>query len=216
MIQRMDTPLFPLHVVLFPGSAMPLHVFETRYRALMERVLSDDRRFGVLAIRRGREVGGYADTFRIGTMAVVEQVQRAPDGSMAIIVTGHERFAVDVRLPDDPYPVGEVTILDEQPGEHPSKELPGARAAVNRYLSVVARVHGDDVVAPALPDDVVSASLALASALTLDLPERQWLLEAPDAANRLKLVAELAKREALLLEAVGPSVGRPTDAVSPN
>ena len=131
MIQRMDTPLFPLHVVLFPGSAMPLHVFETRYRALMERVLSDDRRFGVLAIRRGREVGGYADTFRIGTMAVVEQVQRAPDGSMAIIVTGHERFAVDVRLPDDPYPVGEVTILDEQPGEHPSKELPGARAAVN-------------------------------------------------------------------------------------
>jgi Lon protease-like protein len=202
--------------VLFPGSAMPLHVFEPRYRALMDRVLSEDRRFGVLAIRRGREVGGYADTFRIGTVAVVEQVQRAPDGSMAIIVTGHERFALDVRLPDDPYPVGEVTIVDEVLGEHPSKELAPARSAVNRYLSVVARVHGDDVVAPTLPDDIVTASFALASTLSLDLPERQRLLEADDAASRLRLVTELAKREALLLEAVGPSVGRPTDAVSLN
>jgi len=77
-------------------------------------------------------------------------------------------------------------------------------------------VHGDDVVAPTLPDDAVASSFALASTLTLDLPERQRLLEAPDAANRLKVVAELAKREALLLEAVGPSVGRPTDAVSLN
>lgn len=216
MIQHMDMPLFPLHVVLFPGSAMPLHVFEPRYRALMDRVLSEDRRFGVLAIRRGREVGGYADTFRVGTVAVIEQVQRAPDGSMAIIVTGHERFALDVRLPDDPYPIGEVTMLDEDLGEQPSKELAPARAAVNRYLSVVARVHGDDVVAPTLPEDIVGASFALASTLTLDLPERQRLLEAPDASNRLRLSAEMAKREALLLEAVGPSVGRPTDAVSLN
>ena len=216
MIQHMDMPLFPLHVVLFPGSAMPLHVFEPRYRALMDRVLSEDRRFGVLAIRRGREVGGYADTFRVGTVAVIEQVQRAPDGSMAIIVTGHERFALDVRLPDDPYPIGELTMLDEDLGEQPSKELAPARAAVNRYLSVVARVHGDDVVAPTLPEELAAASFALASTLSLDLPERQRLLEAPDAANRLRLVAELAKREALLLEAVGPSVGRPTDAVSLN
>ena len=209
-------PLFPLHVVLFPGSAMPLHVFEPRYRTMMEAVLSGDRRFGVLAIQRGREVGGYADTFRIGTVAVVEQIQRAPDGSMAIIVTGHERFALDVRLPDDPYPNGEVTLLEEPLGEQPSRELPAARAAVNRYLSVVARVHGDDVVAPALTNDIVATSFTLASALSLDLPERQRLLEANDAAERLKLVTGVAKREALLLEAVGPSVGRPTDAVSPN
>jgi len=212
----MELPLFPLHVVLFPGSAMPLHVFEQRYRTMMETVLSGDRRFGVLAIRRGREVGGYADTFRIGTVAVVEQIQRAPDGSMAIIVTGHERFALDVRLPDDPYPNGEVTLLEEPLGEQPSRALPSARAAVNRYLSVMAKVHGDDVVAPALPTDLVPASFTLASALSLDLPERQRLLETNDVAERLAMVTDVAKREAMLLEVVGPSVGRPTDAVSPN
>jgi Lon protease-like protein len=212
----MELPLFPLHVVLFPGSAMPLHIFEPRYRAMMERVLADDRRFGVVAIRRGREAGGYADTFRTGTIAMIEQVQRAADGTMAIIITGHERFALDVRLPDDPYPIGEVTLLEEPLGEHPSKELPSARAAVNRCLSVVARVHGDDVVAPALPDSIVGASFTLAAALSLDLPERQRLLESPDASQRLRLCAEMAKREAMLLEAVGPSVGRPTDTYSPN
>ena len=147
----MDMPLFPLHVVLFPGSAIPLHVFEPRYRAMMDRVLNDDRRFGVVAIRRGREAGGYAETFRIGTVAVIEQVQRTADGSMAIIVTGHDRFALDVRLPDAPYPLGEVTLL-----------------------------------------------------------------EASDTATRLRLCADMAKREAMLLEAVGPSVGRPTDSYSPN
>jgi Lon protease-like protein len=212
----MELPLFPLHVVLFPGSAIPLHIFEPRYRAMMDRVLNDNRRFGVVAIRRGREAGGYAETFRIGTVAVIEQVQRTADGSMAIIVTGHDRFALDVRLPDDPYPLGEVTLLEEPLGEHPSKELPGARAAVNKYLSVSARVHGDDVVAPALPDDVTAASFMLAGTLALDLPERQKLLEAPDTATRLRLCADMAKREAMLLEAVGPSVGRPTDSYSPN
>jgi Lon protease-like protein len=212
----METPLFPLHVVLFPGSAMPLHVFEPRYRTMMEKVLNGDRRFGVVAIRQGREVGGYADTFRIGTMATIEQVQRAPDGSMAIIVTGRERFAISVRLPDDPFPQAEVSLFEETLGEQPEKELPGARAAVNRYLSVVAKVHGDDVVAPTLPDDVIGASFALASVLALDLPERQHLLEAPDASMRLRLCSDMAKREAMLLEAVGPSVGRPTDSYSLN
>jgi hypothetical protein len=71
-------------------------------------------------------------------------------------------------------------------------------------------------VAPTLPDSIVGASFTLASALSLDLPERQRLLEAPDASTRLRLCAEMAKREAMLLEAVGPSVGRPTDTYSPN
>ncbi|MGZ4210521.1 MAG: LON peptidase substrate-binding domain-containing protein [Actinomycetota bacterium] len=209
-------PLFPLHVVLFPGAAMPLHVFEPRYRTMMERVLGDDRRFGVVAIRRGREVGGHAETFRIGTMATVEQIQRSEDGSMAIVVAGRERFAIDVRLPDDPFPQADISVLDEEPGEQPDRELPGARAAVNRYLSVVARIHGDDVVAPTLPDDAIAASFTLAAALGLDLPDRQSLLEAPDAAARLRMCSDMAKREAMLLEAVGPSVGRPTDSYSPN
>ena len=212
----MELPLFPLHVVLFPGMAMPLHVFEDRYRALMDHVLSGDRRFGIAAIRRGSEVGGYAETHRVGCIANVEQVTRSADGSMGIVVIGDQRFSINVRLPDDPYPRAEVSILDEPAGLVGEGDLTVARAATHRYLSVVAKLQGEEVVAPSLPDDVVAASFILASALGLDLSERQRLLEAEDAASRLHLLAELARREATLLEAVGPSVGRPSGSYSPN
>lgn len=212
----MELALFPLHLVLFPGAVAPLHVFEPRYRAMMQDVLSGDRRFGVVSIRRGMEVGGFAETHDVGCVAVVEQVQRAADGSMALLARGTERFRIERRFPDDPYPYATITVLDEHPGDRPGERLPEARAAVNRYLAVIARMQGTEVVAPALPPDVVPASFVLADALRLDLPERQRLLEAPDAAARLTLVAELAKREALLLERLGPSVGRPSGTVSPN
>ena len=72
-----EIPLFPLHVVLFPGETLPLHIFEMRYRAMIEHVLATDRRFGVIAIRQGMEAGGYAETFDVGTLATVAQLKRA-------------------------------------------------------------------------------------------------------------------------------------------
>jgi hypothetical protein len=80
----------------------------------------------------------------------------------------------------------------------------------------VAKLQGEDVVAPPVSEDIVATSFTLASALGLDLADRQRLLEAVDAASRLRLIAELARREATLLEAVGPSVGRPSGSYSPN
>ena len=77
-------------------------------------------------------------------------------------------------------------------------------------------MQGTDVVVPAIIDEPIAASFALAATLLLDLPDRQRLLEAPTAAARLALATELAKREAMLLEAVGPSVGHPTDQISLN
>jgi Lon protease-like protein len=212
----MELPLFPLHVVLFPGSAIPLHVFEERYRALMDDVLSDDRRFGIVAIRRGYEVGGYAETHRVGTVATVEQITRAADGSMGIVVTGSVRFSINVRLPDEPYPRADVSILEESEGVLGKNDLTVARAATHRYLSVVAKLQGEELVAPPVSEDIVAASFILAASLGLDLGDRQRLLEAADAATRLRLIAELARREASLLEAVGPSVGRPSGSYSPN
>jgi Lon protease-like protein len=216
----MELPLFPLHVVLFPGTSIPLQVFELRYRAMMERVLSADRRFGVVAIRHGMEVGGFAETYGAGCLAEVEAVQRLQDGTMTLTAGGRQRFRIDARGADDPFPSAEVTMLDEAdgdgaPDEHAAK-LTAARAAIHRYLSVVAQLQGSDVLVPPLPDDLTGASFKLASVLQVDLPERQKLLEAPNAAARLELVTDCARREALLLDTVGPSVGRPTGLTSLN
>lgn len=212
----MELPLFPLHVVLLPGGTLPLHIFEPRYRAMMETVLVTDRSFGIVAIRHGMEAGA-AEIHDVGTIAAVEQVKRAPDGTMDILVAGRKRFRVDMRLPDDPFPRAAVTPVDlEDAGEDAGDLLTPARAAVHRYLSVVAQIQGSEVRAPAVPPDLVGASFVLADALAIDLPERQRLLACGTAAARLALTIELARREAALLEAVGPSVGRPSGAYSPN
>src|ERR1041384_8113327 len=127
----MRLPLFPLHVVLFPGETLPLHVFETRYKAMMETVLSTpERTFGVVAIRSGMEAGGPADVFDTGTIARVQQVQRSADGTMGISVVGTQRFHIDERLPDDPFPVAEITVLDDEIGPTPPGGLTIGRAAL--------------------------------------------------------------------------------------
>ena len=212
-----ELPLFPLHVVLFPGETLPLHIFEMRYRAMMEHVLAADRSFGIVAIRQGMEAGGYAETYSVGTLARIAQVKRSDDGTMDILVEGSARFLVIRRLPDDPFPRGEVSMIEPDPtGEDPAAQVTATRAALHRYLGVVARLQGSEVTAPAVPADPVEASFVLAAALEVDLPERQRLLACEDARVRLDLTAELARREAMLLEAVGPSVGRPSSAYSPN
>lgn len=213
----MRAPLFPLHMVLFPGATMPLHVFELRYRVMMDHVLDGDRRFVIAAIRQGMEVGGPADVYSTGTLAEVEQVQRSEEGRMAIVVRGMRRVRIETRLPDDPFPAAEVDPVPEQLGLDADRAMTHARAALHRYLSVVAKLRGTDVTAPALgEDDAIKVSFLLADALHVDLPDRQRLLEAPDAAARLNLVEQLARDEARLLDMVGPSVGRPTDSISLN
>ena len=102
-------PMFPLGTVLFPHAVIPLHVFEPRYRALMQDCLDGDRRFGVVLIERGSEVGGGDQRAEVGTQGVITRAAELPDGRWVLEVTGEELVAIDEWLPDDPYPVALVT-----------------------------------------------------------------------------------------------------------
>src|SRR3954470_15280070 len=109
-------PMFPLGAVLFPGVGIPLHVFEPRYRALMRHCLDTDRRFGVVLIERGSEVGGGDVRFDVGTCARIVEADGLPDAGWALVAIGVERLRVRRWLPDDPYPRAEVELLvDEAP-----------------------------------------------------------------------------------------------------
>lgn len=206
---RMESPLFPLHMVLFPGARIPLHVFEPRYLEMVEHVLDGDRRFGIVAIQRGSDTATDAQTFGVGTFAEIEQVQRTANGTMDILVCGKERFALDVRLPDDTYPRGQVTPLPELPGLDAEMMLRDARVAINRYIGAIARIQDEDEIVPSLPTDVCAASHVLAAAMQVPIPARQRLLEAPDASARLRMVIDIAHTEALLIGRVGPPASAP-------
>jgi Lon protease-like protein len=91
-------PLFPLGLVLVPGLLLPLHVFEHRYRVMVRDLLAlpeEERRFGVVAIRTGREVGedGVTALHHVGCTAQVRRVDPHDDGRFDVVSSGGERFA---------------------------------------------------------------------------------------------------------------------------
>ena len=88
--------MFPLGAVLFPSMVLPLHVFEPRYRASTRDCLAGDRRFGVVLIERGSEVGGGDVRFSVGTVAQIVEAAELPDGRFALGTVGVERIRVRV------------------------------------------------------------------------------------------------------------------------
>jgi Lon protease-like protein len=113
--RRMELPLFPLNTVLCPGIALPLHVFEDRYRAMVRHCLETQSPFGVVLIRQGREVGAGTISFTgIGTIAEIRDAGSYDDGRYDLLVVGTRRFEIrQVLSGRRPYLVAEVNLLDE-------------------------------------------------------------------------------------------------------
>src|SRR4051812_9365869 len=80
-----ELPMFPLGTVLLPGAVLPLHVFEPRYRALVEVCVAGDREFGVVLIERGNEVGGGDTRTSAGCVARIAEVRELPDGRYLLV-----------------------------------------------------------------------------------------------------------------------------------
>lgn len=138
----MEVPLFPLHTVLCPGIALPLHIFEPRYRAMVARCLAEDRPFGVVWIREGRDVGpGEVTVAAVGTFAEIREAERFADGRYALVALGTGRFRLDEALTGvEPYIVGRVTPLADPPGdERTTRRL--ARLVARRFVRYVDRVR---------------------------------------------------------------------------
>ena len=95
-------PMFPLGTVLLPGMVLPLHVFEPRYRQLVQDCEAGDGEFGVVLIERGSEVGGGDVRTDVGTVAKIVQSQSLPDGRYLLATVGARRLRVERWLDDDP------------------------------------------------------------------------------------------------------------------
>jgi uncharacterized protein len=198
-------PLFPLGAVLYPGMLLPLHIFEERYRQLVRDLLdgSDPRRFGVIAIRKGRETGidGVQSLYQIGCTAVLRRVDQHEDGRYDIVAVGSERFRLLGLDETQPYLRGEVEILAEEPAD-PVAAGPAARAAqvaFREYLDALTEWGGATVRLEDLPDEPDLLSFVVAAAMVIDLPERQALLAEPGAVRRLGLERALLSRETAML-----------------
>lgn len=200
MVSRV-LPLFPLHVVLFPGRPLPLHVFEPRYRALLEECLADDRRFGVVAIRYGRAERGCADVYEVGTVAEIVRVERLPDGRSNIVTRGAERFRIQQLIRDDSYMSARVDLLDEPPADAAIGPLVAAlRSQLDAYLQAIG---AGEQLAGRLPSGPAALAWLAACAAELQLSEQQQLLEIDSLAERLRATMRFLRREQSLLRRLG-------------
>jgi len=144
----MELPLFPLHTVLCPGVALPLHVFEPRYRALVARCLKEGTPFGVVLIRDGREVGaGPTSIATVGTVAEIREAGKFSDGRYELLIVGVRRFRVEsVTVGREPYLVGNVEELDEEIGDRLAARALTDRVTQRfvRYLALLQPAEGED------------------------------------------------------------------------
>lgn len=201
-------PLFPLGAVLFPGAVLPLHVFEERYRMLVRHLLDQpegQRRFGVVAITLGHEVGRRAarKLADVGCVAEVSTIQPHPDGRYGLVVRGGGRFRVEAVDDMLPYLRADVAFLPEEPGPEAGALMRGVAGLLRGYLERLRPLGVDAVDSDELPADPVELSYLVASTMLLNLQEKQSLLEAEDATARLRLELELLRREVSVMRVLG-------------
>jgi uncharacterized protein len=201
-------PLFPLGTVLYPGLLLPLNIFEERYRQLVRDLLDgpEPRRFGVIAIRKGRETGvdGVSALHEVGCTATLREVAEQDDGRFHLVTVGTQRFRLASLDDTQPYLQGEMELLDEEVGDEAAAGL--AAQAVRRgfrgYVEALASRESVEVIVPELPDEPLLLSYLVAASMILDLPVRQQLLAEPDAERRLGAERALLARETTMLRSL--------------
>jgi uncharacterized protein len=193
-------PMFPLNAVLFPGVSVPLRVFEDRYRALVHHLLRvedpTERTFGTVGIREGYEVGdhGAQSLYRVGCRALLTEIEAQPDGTFDVVAVGVDRIELNRLDSSGPYPVGHVVERPEVDAPVDEQVLESARATFSAYRVALADIRADPY-SGSLPRDPSYLSWTLAACAPLPMPERQALLEAEDAGERLILVTDLLRTE---------------------
>lgn len=203
-------PLFPLGSVLFPHATLFLHIFEPRYREMIELCRETGRPFGVVLIREGTEVDPDAEPYMVGTLAHLRDLHRYPDGRMDVRIQGGERFRIrTLEREIAPYLVGGVEALHEESepeGEEGARLVEFAR---DRFRELVHAALGGQKfeVDVDFGEDPVALSFAIAN--IVDAPERrkQAMLELTDTVERFAETLPNLQEKLAALQAIRESQG---------
>jgi len=181
-------PLFPLGMVLLPREVVPLHIFEDRYKQMVDESLEAETEFGMLWM-------GEVGLREIGCTAEITQLlHRMEDGRMNILIQGARPFRLLRRIDDMPYPAGDVEVLEEELTE----DGESGTAARQGYADLVERVTDSR---PSENDLAELDSYGMAATIALELDAKQELLELRSESARLErltsLLAEAQERYAV-------------------
>jgi Lon protease-like protein len=201
-MQQELLPLFPLEVVLFPRTPLPLHIFEERYKEMVGEVLESKSEFGVV-------LAGEKGIVSTGCTASVEKVMKSyPDGRMDILTLGRRRFEIILLNDEKSYLRGAVEFFDDEEFEAIPDET--SRRVLEAYTAMRELEDQEPLVDPEMSDPQVSFQLAQ---LVSDLDFRQVLLALRSEAGRMRHLAEYfpsyasRQRQTHHIKAVAPRNG---------
>ena len=186
-------PLFPLDVVLFPGAALPLHIFEPRYKEMIGECLAQHRTFGVVrAVEQGlAEIGCTAE--------IITVVKEYPDGRLDLVSEGRQRFELLRVNQERSFLQAEVIMIDDEPGTPPQADTSRAVQLHSELLAIAGARQDLSAASPAL------LSFHLAGSVPLDLDFKQKLLALRSEPERLSLLINY-------LETIIPNLRRAASA----
>lgn len=197
--------LFPLNTVLFPTMPLPLHIFEDRYKNMINQCIDTNTPFGVVLIKSGKEVGGSAKPHNVGTVAQIKRVENVAEGRMNLLVIGERRFRITEITQEQPILTADVEFLE--PEETDPSELPNKIAEIRglfwRYLNLILTEAPSSEAEKSIPTTPDSLTFMVASSLQIALSEKQLLLETFNCEEIMdkeitmltNLIQELTKQE---------------------
>jgi Lon protease-like protein len=172
-------PLFPLQLVLFPGTRLPLHIFEDRYKEMIGEVMRESKEFGIVQ-------AGERGIVNTGCTAVIERVlQQHSDGRIDILALGRRRFEILVLNDEKAYLRGSVEYFDDEEFDAPAQEV--RTRALQAFSDLRGLRSGEEIAEPDANDTQLSFRLAQP---VPDLEFRQLLLATRSEADRMKQVAD--------------------------
>ncbi|MFO7680309.1 MAG: LON peptidase substrate-binding domain-containing protein [Chloroflexota bacterium] len=197
-----ELPLFPLNTVLFPGMPLPLHVFEERYKEMVQVCVAEKRPFGVVLIRSGVAEGGpLADPYEVGCAADIIEVQKLENGQLLIMVVGRERFRILSLQHSRPYLVGRVEPISfrVEPLEQIEQAANDLTPWLLEYLVYLADMGQVEFDPDQLPQDYEDLVYLASAAIQLLQEDKQAILENDKATSILRDLIALYREEVTLL-----------------
>ncbi len=199
-----ELPLFPLNYVLFPGAPLQLHIFEERYKRMIELCIREQQPFGALLICQGEEaLGLLAEPHDVGCTAHILQVKHLSQGRMNIVALGQDRFRLlSVDRESQPYLLG---MAESYPVQRSNPELVASmegrlRPQVEQFIRRLVDAGGMKLDLDQLPEDPAALAYMAAAILQISPTQKQALLMEDELVSLLSHMRALYRRELALLE----------------
>jgi len=195
-------PLFPLDTVLFPGMSLPLHIFEERYRLMINECLEGNRQLGVVLAKPARASEGMAIAYPVGTAALITRVDVLEDGNLDIQTAGLERFRLLHLVRSTPYAIGRIEPFPLEHTHSPAvmREVKRTGDLFVRYLRLAAEVLGTLIQIENAPRNPTELAYLVGIALQVSMQEKQELLSIVSLPSLLLRESFILSREETLLQ----------------